>query len=64
LCSVNPDVWANLYTPEQAMFRYYEPTTGLIGFWAPADLVLNHEIQHISNLLEKKPEEVLAIFSN
>lgn len=63
LCSVDYDIWSNIYTPEQAMFRYYETTTGLIGFWTPADLVLNYEIQRISTLLEKKPEEVLAIFS-
>jgi hypothetical protein len=46
------------------MFRYYQPTTGVIGFWTPADLVLNYEIQRIASLLEKKPEEVLAIFSS
>lgn len=63
LCSVDYSIWSNIYTPEQAMFRYYETTTGLIGFWTPADLILNYEIQRISSLLEKKPEEVLAIFS-
>lgn len=63
LCSVDYSIWSNIYTPEQAMFRYYETTTGLIGFWTPADLVLNYEIQRVSALLEKKPEEVLAIFS-
>jgi hypothetical protein len=63
LCSVDHTIWSNIYTPEQAMFRYYETTTGLIGFWTPADLLLNYEIQRISALLEKKPEEVLAIFS-
>jgi len=64
LSFVNPDIWSKIYTPEQAMFRYYQPTTGVIGFWTPADLVLNYEIQRIASLLEKKPEEVLAIFSS
>lgn len=64
LCSVDPSIWSNTYTQEQAMFRYYEPTTGVVGLWTPADLVLNYEIGRVSNLLEKKPEEVLAIFSN
>ena len=64
LSSVNPDIWSKIYTLEQAMFRYYQPTTGVIGFWTPADLFLNYEIQRIASLLEKKPEEVLAIFSS
>jgi hypothetical protein len=64
LCSVDPIIWFNTYTQEQAMFRYYEPTTGIIALWTPADLVLNYEIGRVSSLLEKKPEEVLAIFSS
>jgi hypothetical protein len=46
------------------MFRYYDVLKDEIGFWSPNDLILNHEIVKISQLLGKKPEEVLAIFSN
>ena len=30
LCSADYSIWSNIHTPEQAMFRYYETTTGLI----------------------------------
>jgi hypothetical protein len=64
LLSIDPSIWSESYTVEQAMFRYYDLLSEEIGFWTPKDLVLNSEINRVSALLEKKPEEVLAIFSN
>ena len=43
-------------------FIYYGRLTQSIGL-APTDLTLNQEIKDISSLIEKKPEEVLAIFA-
>ena len=42
---------------------YYDLSTGIIGFWTPADLALNQETKDISFLIEKKSEEVLATFA-
>lgn len=61
LYNVDYAIWGDLYSPEQAMFRYYETSTGLIGFWTPEDLILSHEVKRIAIMLEKKPEEILAI---
>lgn len=63
LLSVDPSIWDE-YTQQQALFRYYDVSTGEIGFWTPKDLILNHEAIRIAKLLGKQPEEVLAIFQN
>lgn len=64
LINADPQLWTDIYSLEQAMFRYYDVSTGTIGFWTPTDLVLNHKMEKIAALLEKKPQEVIAIFSN
>ncbi|MBS4163023.1 hypothetical protein PRO82_000308 [Candidatus Protochlamydia amoebophila] len=46
------------------MFRYYDLLSEEVGFWTPKDLILDREINRVSALLDKKPEETLAIFSN
>ena len=64
LFNADPTLWINTYSCEQAMFMYYDLSTGIIGFWTPENLTLNCEIKNIALLLEKTPQEVLAIFSN
>jgi len=64
LVNADPQIWVDAYTWEQAMFKYYDTSNGVIGFWTPADLVLNYKVEKIATLLEKKPQEVIAIFSN
>lgn len=64
LYMVNPEIWSSMYTEEQAIFRYYDIEKGTIHFWTPRDLILDHEIRVIAGLINKKPEEVLAVFSN
>ncbi len=64
LLSVDPSIWLDNYTAEQAMFRYYDLLSEEVGFWTPKDLILDREINRVSALLDKKPEETLAIFSN
>lgn len=64
LVNADPQLWIDVYSCEQAMFRYYDVSTGAIGFWTPADLILNYKMEKIATLLEKKPQEVVAIFSN
>lgn len=64
LFSIDPSIWMDDFTPCQAIFRYYDVVTGEIGFWTPKDLILNHEAIRISRLLNKQPEEVVALFHN
>jgi hypothetical protein len=59
---VNPEIWVDLYTPEQAMFRYYDTVSDSIKFWTVEDLVIKNEISQIAKLIGKREEEVLAIF--
>lgn len=63
LFNADPTFWVNEYSCEQAMFMYYDTLTQSIDFWTPADLTLSHDIRNIASLIEKKPEEVLAIFA-
>lgn len=63
LFNADPDLWVNTYSCYQAMFMYYDLSTGTIDFWTPANLTLSYEIKDIALLLDKKPEEVFAIFA-
>jgi hypothetical protein len=44
LCEYDIEFWSDLYTPEQASFRYYDILNDSIGFLTPRDLLINHEI--------------------
>lgn len=63
LFNADPAIWIDEYSCEQAMFMYYDTLNQSIEFWKPSDLILNHEIKNIASLIDKKPEEVLAIFT-
>jgi hypothetical protein len=60
LCEYDAEFWSDLYTPKQASFRYYDRLNDSIGFLTPRDLLVNHEIQLIADLTNKKEQEVMA----
>lgn len=64
LYEVEMEVWSDLYTAEQAMYRYWDYENEKIGFWTPDDLFIASEIKNISSLLEQDPVEITTIISS
>lgn len=64
LYELEMEEWADLYTPEQAMYRYWDYEQEKMGFWTPGDLMISDEIKNISFLLEQDPIEITTILSN